>query len=452
MGGRRPAKLAGRGGSIGKTVPMPQSLAPPPQTVGRRRVVAPSVERVKAELRFDVTARAGLGSAAIDFCGGATDGYPALDLRQPVERLRLDGKDLRPEDFAPVDLGGGEGAEMRVLDVEIEAGARHHLEVGYRLETPACTGAEPIGWLSDGLRFDFWMSDLQPGRYLEMWVPAPLIHDRFALCLDVRIEGTDRSHTLIANTGGVDAEAGGRAWSLVYPAHFTALSPMLVLAPTDTIEIRRSAVAFSGRNRSLGVVTARHTDTDADLGSCEADIRSWLTYLGTRFEPWVHGDTFWAVVWGPGRGMEYDGATTASVGALEHEVFHSWFGRGVKPARASDGWIDEAYTTWSTASRRSELPRFASTELGLDEPPVELYPSHPWSRRTPVESYTEGARLFAGLAHRLGGPDRLRAAMADWYRANAGGLVTTDGLAAHLKTWSSIDISPWWARYVHGRG
>ncbi len=70
----------------------------------------------------------------------------------------------------------------------------------------------------------------------------------------------------------------------------------------------------------------------------------------------------------------------------------------------------------------------------------------------PSEAYTDGARLFAGLAFLLGGADRLRAAMADWYRANAGRLVTTDGLAAHLKAWSGVDISPWWARYVHGRG
>lgn len=184
----------------------------------------------------------------------------------------------------------------------------------------------------------------------------------------------------------------------------------------------------------------------------EADVRAWLTYLATRYEPWVHGDTFSAVVWNPQRGMEYDGATTASVGALEHEVFHSWFGRGVKPARASDGWIDEAFTTWSTASRRSEIPRFGSLELGLDDEPVELYPPHPWSRHTPVASYSDGARLFAGLAYRLGGADRLRSCIADWYRSNAGRLVTTDGLGAHMKAWSGVDIGPWWARYVHGRG
>jgi aminopeptidase N len=149
--------------------------------------------------------------------------------------------------------------------------------------------------------------------------------------------------------------------------------------------------------------------------------------------------------------MEYDGATTSSVPALEHEVFHSWFGRGIKPARAADGWIDEAWTTWAT-SHRPEQPRFSAEPLGLEEPPVELYPQHPWARRTPEEAYTDGPRLFAGLAYLFGGAERLRAAMAEWYQVNAGRLVTTDGLAAHLKSWSGVDISPWWGRYVHGRG
>lgn len=430
---------------------MPQSLAPPPAALGSKRVVAPSVDRIRASLRFDAKAAEAVGTATIDLCGGGVDGRPAIDLRQEVTSVRLDGQELSPDDFSHVDLGAGFEARMRVLDVEIQAESRHVLEVDYRLGTPDCAGAEPIGWLPDGVRLDFWMSDLHPGRYLEMWVPAPLVHDRFALHLEVAVEGTDRGHTLIANTAGVDAEPGRRRWSLVYPAHFTALSPMLVLAPTDLLELRRSAINLPGRSRSLGLMVARHTDAAADLGATEADLQAWLAYTAARYQPWVHGDTFWAVLWAASRGMEYDGAATGSVAALEHEVFHSWFGRGVKPARASDGWIDEAFTTWATSSRSSEIPRFATADLGLDDDPVVLYPSHPWSRHTPVESYGHGARLFAGLAHLLGGPDRLRAAMADWYHANAGSLVTTDGLATHLKLWSGVDIGPWWARYVHGR-
>lgn len=438
---------------VGQTVPVPRSvqMAPPPTFAGNRRVVAPDVESVRAEVRFDVTGREATGTATVDFLGGEGRGYPALDLRQEVDWVRLDGEELPASSFSHADLGAGWDARMRVLDVKIDGGSRHCLEVGYRLDTPDAHGAQPIDWTDDGVRFDFWMSDLYPGRYLEMWVPAPLIHDRFALTVDIVLDGTDRAHRVIANSPSVESDPTSTRWSISYPDHYTALSPMLVLAPADMLEVRRTVIAVTGRRDPLSVVTARHADTDADLGVCEADICSWLTYLACRYEPWAHGDTFWGVVWGPGRGMEYDGATTAAVGALEHEVFHSWFGRGVKPARASDGWIDEAYTTWSTASRHSELPRFSSIELSLDEPPVELYPPHAWSRHTAAEAYAEGSKLFAGIAHQFGGADRLRAAMADWYRSNVGTLVTTDGLGAHLKAWSGVDIGPWWARFVHGR-
>jgi aminopeptidase N len=431
---------------------MPHPQGPPPITVDGRRVVTPDVEQIRAALRFDASAREAAGEASVTFRIGDQAGHPALDLRQTIEWVRLDGQDLKPSDVAPLDLGAGPGTEMRVLDVALEARTDHELEIGYRLDTPNAVGAEPIGWTDGGTRFDFWMSDLEPGRYLEMWVPAPLIHDRFSLELTVELSGQDRTHAVIANAPDVDAEPDKGRWTVRYPEHYTALSPMLVLVPSDLLEVRRTSTVLPGRDRPLTVVTAQFRDVDADLAACEADVRAWLTYLSARYGPWTHGDTFWAMLWAPGRGMEYDGATTASVAALEHEVFHSWFGRGVKPARAADGWIDEAFTSWATASRRAEQPRFDVAELTLDEPPVELYPQHPWARHTPVASYAQGSRLFAGLAHRLGGADRLRSAMADWYRANAGELVTTNGLAAHLSAWSGLDIGPMWARYVHGRG
>ena len=193
---------------------MSLSLAPPPTIIDGRRIVVPDVERVDATLRFDVASREAVGEAAIHFVAGEMAGHLALDLRQPVEWVRLDGNNLSPDAFAPFDLGAGPGTEMRVLDVSLEAGSSHNLDVGYRLETPRAEGAEPIGWTDGGLRFDLWMSDLQPGRYLEMWIPAPLIHDRFALNVQIELAGHDRPHTLVANTAGVDSAASGGRWSL----------------------------------------------------------------------------------------------------------------------------------------------------------------------------------------------------------------------------------------------
>jgi hypothetical protein len=410
-------------------------------------VVGVDIERIDARFRLDAGARTAFSEADVEFVIEGEDGCPALDLRQEVEAFRLDGQPLPGEAFSPCDLGGGEGAEMRVIDRRLTAGSRHRLELSYSLATPRAVDARPIDW-TDGAHFDFWMSDLHPGRYLEMWLPAGLCHDRLQLQLEVEVVGGAGPHALVSN--GYEVRLGPDYWRIEYPARFSPLSPMLMVAPEQELAVSSRPVAVAGRAAPLTLLTAAHVDAGADLAACEADVAAWLAYNAERYGPWVHGDRYTAGVWAAGRGMEYDGATTASVRALEHEVFHSWFGRGLKPARASDGWIDEAWTTWATSTRRSEEGRFAEAELGLDEPPVTLFPPEPWSRRTPVEAYQEGSRLFAGLAFLMGGANRLRQAMAGWYRNNAGGFVTTDGLERYLSLASEVDVGPWFRRYVHG--
>jgi hypothetical protein len=420
---------------------------PDPVRLGTRTAVPVDVEAVAARMTFDVAAQRATVEASVDFVVQGFDGCPVLDLRQPIESLLLDGMTMPGEAFPHQDLGGGPGAEMRVLDATLAAGSRHRLDLGYQLTTPDATGAEPIAW-GDGVRFDLWMSDLFPGRYLEMWLPANLCHDRFALGLDIAVVGAPVGHAVVSN--GAQRTVGPGRWRVDYPDRFTSLSPLLVLAPAPDLQVSHRQVTVAGRPEPLGLVTAKLAEADADLAACEADLAAWLTYNAERFGPWVHGDRFTAVIWASDRGMEYDGATTACVGALEHEAFHSWFGRGIKPARASDGWIDEAWTVWSTSNRNGG--RFQSAELGVDHPPVLLYPPNPWSRHTTRESYREGATLMAGLAHLLGGPDRLRQAMATWYQANAGGFITTDDLQSHLTSWSGSDVAPLFNRYVHGLG
>ncbi len=445
----------------GRLAAMPDPYSPPPAPLpGGGHAIAVDVEEVSAKVRLEPGTGEATATAEVRFTVGSLGGRPALDLRQGLDgsgqgssgldSLRLDGRPLAPSAWAPADLGGGPGAQMRVLDVELPAGGRHRLEVGYPLAQPSAQGALPIDWRGrDGVRWDLWMSDLHPGRYLEMWVPAPLCHDRFALRVDVELVSTDRPHVVVTNGR---AEPTGSGWAVHFPYRFTSLSPMLVVAPADEVEQRQTEITLAGRPAPLALRSTRHLDVDVDLEACEADVASWLVSLAQRYGPWVHGDAMTVFVWGPGRGMEYDGATTAAEGALEHEVFHSWFGRGVKPACAGDGWIDEAWTSWATSTRRSEEPRYGAEPLDLDGEPVVLRPPHPWARFTPGASYTAGARLFSGLAHLLGGAPQLRSAMAAWYRANAGGLVSTDGLESHLRAWSGVDIGPWWQRYVHGQG
>ena len=383
---------------------------------------------VDAALRFDVDRKVATAEVEVVFL---VKGDPphAFDLRQVVGDASLDGKALPVEALAPVDLGGGERAEMRVIDRPLVPGP-HTLTLQYELGVPDAQDALPIGW-DGGALFDLWMSDLYPGRYLEMWLPANLCHDRFALTVDVRIMGG--RYELIHN-GELDGT------TVRYPEHYTSLSPMLVVVPRDLL-VRRQ--------RGMVTVSALST-TELDIDVVADDTARWVAGNAETYGEYVHGDGFTAYVWDSTRGMEYDGATTASVGALEHEVFHSWFGRGIKPQSQNDGWIDEAYTTWSTASGRYEGERFAVAELALDQEFEVLSPQHPWCRATPTASYRQGARLFAGIAHILGGAAPLQAAMREFYLEHKGELVTTQQLEEHLVA-KSGRIRPLFARYVYGQ-
>ncbi|SRR5579875_307237 len=431
-------------------MPAEEVVLPPPVRCGTGLVVPADFSSLAATVRFDSAAEVAEVAARVELELGPEAGWPAFDLRQDVSSARFDGAKLPTWALAHRDLGAGEAHRMRAVEVSCEAASKHCLELAYELGAPQAEAARPVEWLgaANGVKWDLYMSDLEPGRYLEMWFPANLCHDRLSISLEVEVAGTSRPHALVAN-GTVETLVQGRKWSVRYPATFTALSPMLVLAPADELEHLDVKTDLGGAALSVRVVglgSARGA-----LEPAAADLAAWLGYFYSRYGAWAHGKHFTAVLWPEPRGMEYDGATTASVDALEHEAFHSWFGRGVKPARASDGWVDEAMATWATASRRAGGGRYGCEELGLDEAPMLLCPPHPWSRYTPREAYAGGNRLLAGLAHMAGGAGQLRSALAEWHQLYAGRLATTVSLRRHMERWCGRDLGPWWDRYVYGR-
>jgi hypothetical protein len=387
------------------------------------------VTSISATLHFDCRSRTARGSATVRFRAPELPGV--FDLRQRIESATLDGSALDPERLAHTT------DDVRVIGVDLDPG-EHELVVEYAIGTPAATDAVPLGWTLQrpGLLFDLWMSDLHPGRYLEMWIPSPLCDDQFALDVTVEVEGAG-PHRIFAN-GSLEGS------TVRYPDRFTSLSPMLVVVPEDRYDL------LSTVEDGLSVETFKLAGPEIDLAACHVTGTECLANNQARFGDYGHGDRFLTYVWGSTRGMEYDGATTASVGSLEHEVFHSWFGRGVKPATANEGWIDEAFTTWYTAGP----PRGRRWAEAFDwaAPPVVLRPAGPLSRFTPREAYTVGARLFAGVADVLG-VDGLCDTMGALYRDRVGGFVSTDELEAHLTTASGgrEDIRRAFARWVHGQ-
>ena len=218
---------------------------------------------------------------------------------------------------------------------------------------------------------------------------------------------------------------------------------MLQLHPLDTIESSTSQVVLPVSGRAIRLEAWKFRANPLDLDGQLKNIALWMARNESAIGPYHHPDRF--VAFPHHGGMEYDGGCTASPDALEHEVFHSWWARGLKPASQNDGWIDEAWTVYHDDGGHIETP------FSFQEPPVRLCSRSPWNRATPIESYRLGSRFFAGVAARLG-VDRLQQIMREFYRLHAPGLITTAQLEAHILDRTNDDvIHRAFARWVYGR-
>jgi hypothetical protein len=417
-------------------------FAPPPKKLVRGGLAVPiDIEAISAQLTFDARAHAVAGEAVLRFRHGVEDGFPIFDLRQPVTAAWLDGRPLEPGSVDFHRFGARREQALRMVRRELMAGGQHELRVGYLLAAPPLLASKAGGYQpeltwGDGGRvnFNFGFTDLGGGRYLEAWVPANLIYDRFALELELRLLHTATPHAVVTN--GTVSEESRNHWHIRFPETFTALSPLLQLHPRDAVE---QAVRQGIRR----IEAWKFRDSTVDLETALDNIERLLHRNEQAIGPYLHGDRYVAFL--HKGGMEYDGACTSSLDALEHEVFHSWWARGLKPASQNDGWIDEAWTVYHDGGAAGVKP------FDFSEPPVRLSARTPWNRATPIASYRLGSRFFEGIAAQIG-IGRLHAVMNEFYARHAPGLISTAQLEAHILDRTNDDaIRRAFARWVYGR-
>jgi hypothetical protein len=406
-------------------------LAPPTRIVDGLSAVPIDIQQITAALTFDGASSSGTGDATVDFIVGPGGGCPIFDLRQTITAVWLDGVPLTLSDVALHDFGGGAGAELRVVNAVLADGTSHTLRVTYTLGTPQASIAgsyQPAMTWSSGprLAFNFGFTDLGPGRYLESWIPANLIFDQFGLALELRVLNTAVAHTPITN--GVVTSVGVNHWSVAFPSRFTALSHLLELRAVDAVTSQTASTVLPGSGATIQIEAWKLAGSTVDLAARLADIGVFLAANESSAGPYLHGGRFVAFL--HTGGMEYDGGTTTSMGALQHETFHSWWGRGLKPAGQADGWWDEAWTVYNDAGASGSVPfNFANA-------PVELSSRNPWMRRTPSASYTSGRQFFEGAASLIG-PANLKSHMAGFFADRHARPATTVQLEEFLVARSS---------------
>lgn len=420
-------------------------LAPPPALVDGLWAVPIDISRVEASLVFDAATRSARGDASVKFRLGRHAGCPILDLRQTPDAVELDGAPVAVTDIAAHDFGGGPGAEMRVLARTLAPGSSHTLRVHYPVGVPQASTVgsyQPqVAWAAGPrLTFNFGFTDLGPGRYAESFLPANLVFDQVEIVLDLQVTGTAVAHQPITN--GDVRVLGANHWSVTFPARFTALSPMLELRAADRVTSATHTEILPVSGTAVTVTAWKPSTSTADVAALAATIGADLAANEASSGRYLHGDRFTAFI--HVGGMEYDGATTSGPASLRHEAFHSWWGRGLKPASQVDAWIDESWTVYAGNGASAVLP------LDFGEASVTLSPRNPWGRVTPSASYTAGERLWKGLAAVVGAPT-LRARMNDFYTARHARPVTTEALEAHLLAGTGrSEVVDAFHRFVYG--
>lgn len=418
--------------------------APPSTTVDGLFAVSIQVEAVNGTITFDAAARAASATAEMQFTVGPDSGYPIFDLRQEIASATLDGVAVPPSDMAHHDFGGGANAELRVLERWLAARSAHLLALSYPVGTPDAPNARGVVWESGSSRlsFDFFLSDLNPSRYLESWLPSNLLFDQFPVTLEVALTGA-LAHVLISN--GTVTDLDFNHWSVAFPAAFAPCSHFLVIEAADRIEQHTGSAVLPG-GQTVSIELAQRAGDGLNLAAAEATVAGYLAANHSGIGPYMHGDRFVALLTGgPYHNMEYDGATTTTLGALAHEVYHSWWARGLVPAQGQDGWLDEAWTTYNTGAGGPD-----AVPLDMTDPPVTMWPSNPWRRNTPNSAYGHGADVFSGIAADIG-IGAMRGHMSGIFKDATGRHYTTPEVEAEfIRRSGHMPIADYFDRFVYG--
>ena len=421
-------------------------LAPPPKTVDGLLAVPIDIQSIEAVFTFDGSTETASSDATITYTVGPTAGNPIFDLRQTITQAWLDGVLFSVAQLSHHSFGVDPFTDLRVIQSVQGAGSVHTLRVQYDLAIPNSqlggSYLPAIDWSAGPkLRVVFGLSDLNRARYAEAWLPANLIFDQFSISLEIQITNTMAAHTVITN--GAVTGLGLNHWQIAFPHRFSAVSPLLEVRPSDTLIQQSDIVWLPVSGKTVTIEAWKPQSSMVDLGAQINNIKNLLTANENDYGPYLHAERFVAFFNGSG-GMEYEGGTTASTGALAHEAFHSWFARGIKPASQADGWWDEGFTTFHDDGANDAIP------LDFSDPQVLLCSRDPWQRHTPSNSYSDGSKFWKGVASLLGVAN-LNSLMGDLYDSYKGGPVSSQMIEEFLLSKSgNAQVVDSFHRFVYG--
>jgi hypothetical protein len=237
---------------------------------------------------------------------------------------------------------------------------------------------------------------------------------------------------------GEISQTSDNTWKIVYPEYFTSSCLYFHITPRGSKRrIEEEYTSISGRKFKIITYSERYIKTSSFMRYA----KEVMAELEKDYGPWAHS-SFIAYGTLPGGGMEHSGATQTSYGALDHEMIHSYFAKGVMPAKGDDGWLDEGIASWRDYGyQRLPSVSFPGSNIGRQS----IY-----KRNTDDRSYKYGRAFLAYIDYRLQDMGGLKAFLRGYFAAYKHTVVTTEHFKNNLEFFSGLDLSADFEQYIWG--
>lgn len=394
-------------------------LAPPDFAVSAGTAVFVDFSKAHYKLTYDFVNQTATVVSEITFSSPRA-GKPIFDLIAKPDDLRLNGQ---PVAHRLVDLPGEE-SKVRVVWQDVAPGT-HTLSMQHQVTTNVSFDSK-----AEKVRSAWWIRDLRSRLFIEQYVPTNLEFDQYAMTLDVNFVGRRNTRTyeqeLMHN--GQLTKTGVNSYRIQYPDWYMASAPYFHTFPKGAFTVRRFDMpSVGGRSIPFTIYSSGSSNTTKFVNYA----KEVFVELEKDYGAWGH-DQF--VAYGSGLGgMEHAGATMTSIGALDHEMFHCYFAKGVMPSNGNSGWIDEGLASW----RDRGYPALPTTGRVANLANRSVY-----ARNTDDRAYRVGSDLFGHIDFLMQNTGGLKAFLRGYFATYHRTLITADHFRNNLEFFSGLNLWP----------
>lgn len=352
--------------------------------------------------------------------------YPLFHLdpafRDPtiVTSLNLNGEALQMGNASHVQLVTPTESTQGGIELRrsLAPNKEHYIRISYRLNLP---NGYP--------RFSTECHDIYGHGNEEIFPTINTPHELARHTLVFRVHGSEPFRCIGSGLVTDESTADIQQWRLDTEreiASYTLFFALMPKADTNYDETTIDGV-------EVRVMSYRN---GAPINQAFHQLRWWIPELVKNLGPFPMPRGISIFLTGSGGGMEYYGGTISTLWALNHEVFHMYFACSAVMKTYRDTWIDEALCKW-----------FELNYYTPYDPIYDGYYSNMVSGRSIISvgfdtrAYTEGARIMAAVAQRLGGRARMVAFLKYVHDNYMFSPFTTRDFIKFINDFSGVDMT-----------